>query len=198
LKSNTIVSTNNNNNNNNKNSNTISNISKKNSLSQNQNSTKLSIDSGVGTVLDSGTTRKESLKSGTTLIHVNPARSQMHSNRSNDETNFNFVDNSTLRNNKYCYSYYDYDENNNNDNDNNDFEDEDFINDDIFSKSNRIKLSIGHNNNSVNNAGYCVDSVEPKCNELKRLIDEFKLKYATKLKLVNDNKLLTEKLNIVI
>lgn len=65
--------------------------------------------------------------------------------------------------------------------------------DEIFSNSNKIKIDIVSNNNS----GYCVDSVEPKCNELKRLIEDFKIKYSNKIKLINDNRLLTEKLNIV-
>ncbi len=46
--------------------------------------------------------------------------------------------------------------------------------------------------------GYCVDSVEPKCNELKRLIDEFKHGYATKLVTFRRNKAVIHKLNIVI
>ena len=65
--------------------------------------------------------------------------------------------------------------------------------DEIFSNSNKIKIDIVSNINS----GYCVDSVEPKCNELKRLIEDFKIKYSNKIKLINDNRLLTEKLNIV-
>lgn len=48
-----------------------------------------------------------------------------------------------------------------------------------------------------NNAGYCVDSVEPKCNEIKRLIDEFKLMYTNKLVKLKNNKLLLQKLNNV-
>lgn len=50
---------------------------------------------------------------------------------------------------------------------------------------------------SNNNAGYCVDSVEPKCNELKRLIDEFKLSYMQKLSIFKNNKIILKKLNLV-
>ena len=50
---------------------------------------------------------------------------------------------------------------------------------------------------SLNNAGYCVDSVEPKCNELKRLIDEFKFSYMQKLNIFKSNKIILKKLNIV-
>ena len=53
--------------------------------------------------------------------------------------------------------------------------------------------------NSSNNAGggYCVDSVEPKCNELKRLIDEFKYGYITKLNLFRKNRSMLQKLQTV-
>jgi hypothetical protein len=145
------------------------------SSSINNNNNKFSIDSGVGTVINSN-------KSGyPTLIHVNPIRS-------NREMTYKF---DTHRNN--YYSYYDY-------NDHNDYEDGDEYNDNSLNevtKSNKININ-NKTATSNNNAEYCVDSVEPKCNELKRLIEEFKLKYTTKIKLINDNKLLTEKLNIVI
>lgn len=46
------------------------------------------------------------------------------------------------------------------------------------------------------NTGYCVDSVEPKCSELKRLIDEFKFNYFKKLNSFKNNKLLVQKINL--
>jgi hypothetical protein len=49
---------------------------------------------------------------------------------------------------------------------------------------------------SNNNAGYCVDSVEPKCSELKRLVDEFKISYKKKLNNFKNNKIILKKLNI--
>lgn len=45
--------------------------------------------------------------------------------------------------------------------------------------------------------GYCVDSVEPKCSELKRLIDEFKIGYLSKLNRFKYNKLVMQRLNNV-
>ena len=45
--------------------------------------------------------------------------------------------------------------------------------------------------------GYCVDSVEPKCNEIKRLIGEFKTSFSIKLNMIKHNKLLVQKLNII-
>ena len=45
--------------------------------------------------------------------------------------------------------------------------------------------------------GYCIDSVEPKCNELKRLIDELKVEYANKLDTFKNKKELVHKLNSV-
>jgi len=45
--------------------------------------------------------------------------------------------------------------------------------------------------------GYCIDSVEPKCNELKRLIDELKVEYANKLDTFMNKKELIHKLNCV-
>jgi hypothetical protein len=54
-----------------------------------------------------------------------------------------------------------------------------------------------NNNNNNNNAGYCVDSVEPKCNELKRLIDEFRFSYMQKLSIFKSNKIILKKLNLV-
>lgn len=50
-------------------------------------------------------------------------------------------------------------------------------------------------NPNLNNTGYCVDSVEPKCSELKRLIDEFKLNFTNKLNQFKNNKTLIQKLN---
>lgn len=44
--------------------------------------------------------------------------------------------------------------------------------------------------------GYCIDSVEPKCSELKRLIDEFKSNYFKKLNGLRNNKLLVQKINL--
>lgn len=46
--------------------------------------------------------------------------------------------------------------------------------------------------------GYCVDSVEPKCSELKRLIDEFKVGYLNKLNRFKNNKIILQRLNNVI
>lgn len=45
--------------------------------------------------------------------------------------------------------------------------------------------------------GYCVDSVEPKCSELKRLIDEFKAGYLSKLNRFKNNKIILQRLNNV-
>ncbi|RNA23699.1 guanine nucleotide exchange factor DBS isoform X4 [Brachionus plicatilis] len=45
--------------------------------------------------------------------------------------------------------------------------------------------------------GYCIDSVEPKCSELKRLIDEFKSSYFKKLNGLKNNKLLVQKISLV-
>jgi hypothetical protein len=153
------------------------------SNNNNNNNNKFSIDSGVGTVINSN-------KSGyPTLIHVNPIRS-------NQEMTYKF---DTHRNNNNYYSYYDYNDHNDYDDDDDDEYDDNYLNDGIVTKSNKVKIDINNKTTtSNNNAEYCVDSVEPKCNELKRLIEEFKLKYTTKIKLINDNKLLTEKLNIVI
>jgi hypothetical protein len=47
------------------------------------------------------------------------------------------------------------------------------------------------------NTGYCVDSVEPKCSELKRLIDEFKVNYLSKLNRFKSNKCILQRLNNV-
>ena len=47
------------------------------------------------------------------------------------------------------------------------------------------------------NAGYCIDSVEPKCNELKRLIEEVKLDYKNKIDAFKKTKYLIKKLNLV-
>ena len=57
--------------------------------------------------------------------------------------------------------------------------------------------SSSSNNNNNNNAGYCVDSVEPKCNELKRLIGEFRFSYMQKLSIFKSNKIILKKLNLV-
>lgn len=163
-----------------------SNLTSSTTTTTNHNNNKLSVDSGVGTVVNGTDNRKSSnSNSGATLIQVNPliqtntntTRSAMNSVRSNNNNNIDYS----------YYDVYDLDENE---------PDED----DIFANKVRIDIVNTHHtttNNATNNAGYCVDSVEPKCNELKRLIDEFKLKFASKIKLINDNKLLTEKLNIV-
>ena len=50
---------------------------------------------------------------------------------------------------------------------------------------------------AANPTGYCVDSVEPKCNEIKRLIGEFKTNFSIKLNMIKHNKLLVQKLNII-
>lgn len=47
-------------------------------------------------------------------------------------------------------------------------------------------------------SGYCVDSIEPKCSELKRLIDEFKFGYLNKLNRFKSNKLILQRLNTVL
>ncbi len=49
----------------------------------------------------------------------------------------------------------------------------------------------------TNPTGYCIDSVEPKCNEIKRLIHEFKTNYLIKLNMIKHNRLLMHKLNII-
>ncbi|CAF0750342.1 unnamed protein product [Brachionus calyciflorus] len=70
---------------------------------------------------------------------------------------------------------------------------------------NCINLDTNNNNNKSEmvfakqescNTGYCVDSVEPKCSELKRLIDEFKSSYLKKLNNLKINKSLSQKLNL--
>lgn len=76
------------------------------------------------------------------------------------------------------------------------------LKDDIESVINEeVNIDTISNNqtNSSNNAGggYCVDSVEPKCNELKRLIDEFKYGYITKLNLFRKNRSMLQKLQTV-
>jgi hypothetical protein len=77
--------------------------------------------------------------------------------------------------------------------------------------SNKSVIIIGNNGNgsSMNmyssyagtgvgsTSGYCVDSVEPKCSELKRLIDEFKLGYLAKLNALKLNRSLTKRLSSV-
>ena len=59
-------------------------------------------------------------------------------------------------------------------------------------------ISNNQTNSSSNAGGYCVDSIEPKCNELKRLIDEFKYGYMSKLNLFRKNRSMLYKLQIVI
>jgi hypothetical protein len=59
-------------------------------------------------------------------------------------------------------------------------------------------ISNNQTNSSNNAGGYCVDSVEPKCNELKRLIDEFKYGYISKLNLFKKNRSMLQKLHNVI
>lgn len=49
----------------------------------------------------------------------------------------------------------------------------------------------------TNPTGYCVDSVEPKCNEIKRLIHEFKTSYLIKLNMIKHNRTLMHRLNAV-
>jgi hypothetical protein len=59
-------------------------------------------------------------------------------------------------------------------------------------------ISNNQTNSSSNAGGYCVDSIEPKCNELKRLIDEFKYGYMSKLNLFRKNRSMLYKLQNVI
>ncbi len=56
---------------------------------------------------------------------------------------------------------------------------------------------IQHEIICTNPTGYCVDSVEPKCNEIKRLIHEFKTNYLIKLNMIKHNRLLMHKLTII-
>lgn len=70
-----------------------------------------------------------------------------------------------------------------------------------LNENHQICISLDPNNNSdmvfikqETNTGYCVDSVEPKCNELKRLIDEFKFNYFKKLNNLKTNKTHVQKL----
>ena len=46
----------------------------------------------------------------------------------------------------------------------------------------------------TNPTGYCVDSVEPKCNEIRRLIHEFKASYLIKLNMIKHNRSLAHRL----
>ena len=81
------------------------------------------------------------------------------------------------------------------------FDEFDYADNDIFtpnsieSKKNISKLDSSSNVDTCPaNNGYCVDSVEPKCNEIKRLIDEFKTNYLSKFSLIKSNRALNQKL----
>ena len=76
------------------------------------------------------------------------------------------------------------------------FEGFDETDNEIFKINSKLDSSSNVVSNAVNN-GYCVDSVEPKCNEIKRLIDEFKTNYLSKFGTIKNNRVLTHKLNSV-
>lgn len=67
--------------------------------------------------------------------------------------------------------------------------------DDHQEQASKNKAALTNTNNATATAGYCVDSVEPKCNEIKRLIDEIKLDYQSKLDLLKKTKQLVQRLN---
>jgi hypothetical protein len=52
-------------------------------------------------------------------------------------------------------------------------------------------------NSNSTGGGYCVDSVEPKCNELKRLVEEIRFTYNDKYQSIETNQKLLQKLIMV-
>lgn len=148
----------------------------------------------------------ESTSSGTSVFLPNddaPPKSSITSSSMN-------MSNGRMLNNSYDqmvnHLVVDIDGNNNNNNTNVDlYNNVHLLNDEPSLFMARFSQSERHNLDELKsflfsntNAGYCVDSVEPKCSELKRLIDEFKSNYSNKLDRFKSNRHLLQKFNSVI
>ena len=131
------------------------------------------------------TRRKEqaSIDNSTKLMNLEQANNNNNNNNNKDESNFSIdTQLSSLVNFELS-------------NDHKNFSETSFPASISFLRNPTVMPSTSNTNS--NNAGYCVDSVEPKCNELKRLIDEFKFSYMQKLSIFKNNKIILKKLNLV-